>query len=1230
MVRNMRCESLFRWVLPCLLWFGCAEAAEYLFPCLETPPVLDGVIQEKEWEKSAVITGFISLTDGTPPAEEGIVRGGWDEENLYLACRFRQPSSLPLRRTIRQNDGPVYLDDSVEIYLDGRNGKDLSAMTQFESKEYRHLIVNSLNVRYDAISRGSDWNGEWKSAVKQDADGWTVEYAIPWRDLGWDRVPEELGLAVGWNDSRAGNFSWPADAYHAPSRFATIRLKRAPGLRLLGVTEKSPGEFILRAGLSAPGNGRLEIRLDPAAKVVASGELSEQVAEIPLPRLPEQTSNQRIHYRVPGIAEGEFVLACHSGITVKVEKYFVKRQAYAAISFRAFADLAGKVLELRLHGPGGETLTARRQTLRDDENQLLSFPLDNLSIGEWRAEALVLDGKEVVYRGEDVFSVNPAPEWLNSTAGISEDVVLPPWTPIEVTGSGWNVWGREYGNSGSLFPGVITTRNRELLRRPVVLRLWADGEELQPDERKLEAENTPARVRLKGGCRYGDFQLTGTSVFDYDGVWFSEVKIEPLNAAAAEKKVSLTMDIPMTAEMARSLYTFVGNWSENRFHPLPKEGEEAGYSFTPYWWAGNEEGGLAWFTESSQYYHPAQAPDVLQIVHRGDEMLIRVRIISDGRIEQAKTFSFGFQATPVVEAQRDAWDDRVERFGHTNLEKKRGGDPTPAEWSLASVPQAGELSFDLNPAFDPAAPCTPLNQNLLNLQNDPNNRFFGFWSPSEKRLKILVLEEGKLVAVLVAPPETVSRGLWRQLTLSWGESVKLSIDGKVVAENPYRGFPGSGGKPALRMGGWNSDWQIDNLSLRANDSNAFLIQEDFNSDRTFESSAASCPRVAGRDGEGIGLSRLYDAPRSELDQWVENGAKAVVFHEDWTPVEDGFEAKSPKELRQTIAAINQSGLQALLYFGFQMSSINPWFSDFKNESLVAPENGGYKRSEPAQYARMVCYHSVWQNYLVWAARHVMEQYGAGGLYLDATGYVWPCSNQEHQCGYVDENGNRQPTWPFMAVRRLMRRLYTEIRSRNPDGMIDFHCSTSFLMPGNGWTTSNWVGEEYSVYPRTKDFHFTDITTLENLRMSLAWRHFGIPTDFLCYENHPFTFDEALALSLPHDAPVRPESMTTKLRIAELARQRRRFRSQPGAVWYPYWKEAPLLAGLPEEVKASSWLVPGKAALIYITNFGKKEETVQPVLREAVSGFSAEIGSFSLKPMGYRIIELYAQPNTENK
>ena len=107
-------------------------------------------------------------------------------------------------------------------------------------------------------------------------------------------------------------------------------------------------------------------------------------------------------------------------------------------------------------------------------------------------------------------------------------------------------------------------------------------------------------------------------------------------------------------------------------------------------------------------------------------------------------------------------------------------------------------------------------------------------------------------------------------------------------------------------------------------------------------------------------------------------------------------------------------------------------------------------------------------------------------------------------------------------------------------------------------------------------------------------------------------------------------MTTKLRIAELARQRRRFRSQPGAVWYPYWKEAPLLAGLPEEVKASSWLVPGKAALIYITNFGKKEETVQPVLREAVSGFSAEIGSFSLKPMGYRIIELYAQPNTENK
>ena len=72
----------------------------------------------------------------------------------------------------------------------------------------------------------------------------------------------------------------------------------------------------------------------------------------------------------------------------------------------------------------------------------------------------------------------------------------------------------------------------------------------------------------------------------------------------------------------------------------------------------------------------------------------------------------------------------------------------------------------------------------------------------------------------------------------------------------------------------------------------------------------------------------------------------------------------------------------------------------------------------------------------------LDLFGDDGVYLDGTVSSPPCRNTMHGCGYSD-GGSLRTTYPVFAARAFMKRLYHTVKQRDPEGLLDVHCSFGY-------------------------------------------------------------------------------------------------------------------------------------------------------------------------------------------
>jgi len=168
---------------------------------VEKVPEIDGRIDSEEW-KQAWSSGSFKLRDGNPlPLTEGWVT--LNNSTLFVAIRCEEPTVNDIRITTLpyEDNQPVWMDDSVEIYIDVENGQ----------KNLFRLAVNAEGtLRGARIINLQQVDTPWSSGAvvktSRSDRAWEAEIAIPLSAFGHElQRGEVFGINLARTRYASGN-----------------------------------------------------------------------------------------------------------------------------------------------------------------------------------------------------------------------------------------------------------------------------------------------------------------------------------------------------------------------------------------------------------------------------------------------------------------------------------------------------------------------------------------------------------------------------------------------------------------------------------------------------------------------------------------------------------------------------------------------------------------------------------------------------------------------------------------------------------------------------------------------------------------------------------------------------------------------------------------------------------------------------------------------------------------
>ena len=198
-------------------------------PRLEGKVVVDGVLDEPQWSRAAVLTGFSQFTpvDGLPAADSTQVLVWYSATALYLGVRAVDRTGT-VRATLATRD-QIFNDDNIQIFLSTFN----------DGRQAMVFAVNPLGVQADGAlneNGSTSCNGAncaiqtrqqpdlsqdfvWESKGRLVPDGYEVEIRIPFKSIrfqpgktqAWGinvlRVVQRSGQEQTWTPVKRGAFA---------------------------------------------------------------------------------------------------------------------------------------------------------------------------------------------------------------------------------------------------------------------------------------------------------------------------------------------------------------------------------------------------------------------------------------------------------------------------------------------------------------------------------------------------------------------------------------------------------------------------------------------------------------------------------------------------------------------------------------------------------------------------------------------------------------------------------------------------------------------------------------------------------------------------------------------------------------------------------------------------------------------------------------------------------------
>jgi len=417
-----------------LLALATAAIAQPLeVPRVETPPMIDGALDDAAWAAAPVLDHFTPPGTDEPPLEPTEARLCHDGTWLYVSflCRESHPDQIVRTQTV--HDASVNLDDSVEVLI----------VPTADRSRYYHFLLSANNIRaeqqgWPGRTPYRRWDSGWRSATAVVAEGWVAEIALPLVMLSGSGDEWYLNLCRNKRTAPA-QYSCVApvarlfnelDAFLAMLPLAAEGAPFAPLLTKPQVStyrETAAGwgyELTVAAENETGRGGALELRISdepargPSSVVTVPLELgAQEMRDLDLFVPAATPADRTVTLRLFDPDSGEL----RQWLTVEDTTPLSPLSAWLDRSFYSTEDAARVVCQVRapeteLRGwrlavsdAAGAVLVERAQPVSGE--QMLDVPLAGIALGEHEL-AVVLsdaDGREVSRQAMTLARLEPRP-----------------------------------------------------------------------------------------------------------------------------------------------------------------------------------------------------------------------------------------------------------------------------------------------------------------------------------------------------------------------------------------------------------------------------------------------------------------------------------------------------------------------------------------------------------------------------------------------------------------------------------------------------------------------------------------------------------------------------------------------------------------------------------------------------------------------------------------------------
>jgi hypothetical protein len=158
---------------------------------------IDGVMDEKAWEKTTVTTDFnmVLPMDTSVSTVKTTVRMAYDDNNLYVIAEcFKAKEGADMVESLRR-DWNFGKNDNFIVFIDPFNDQTNGFA----------FGVNAVGAQWDGLMfEGGkvdlSWDNKWTSEVKMYADKWIFEAAIPFKSIRYKKGNTKWGINFSRND----------------------------------------------------------------------------------------------------------------------------------------------------------------------------------------------------------------------------------------------------------------------------------------------------------------------------------------------------------------------------------------------------------------------------------------------------------------------------------------------------------------------------------------------------------------------------------------------------------------------------------------------------------------------------------------------------------------------------------------------------------------------------------------------------------------------------------------------------------------------------------------------------------------------------------------------------------------------------------------------------------------------------------------------------------------------